>query len=141
MARPKYGPAHQRAVKYGLRALPIPAPCVRCHHDMDKRIDVLNLDHDDNGDGYLGFSHSSPCRDCGRRCNQLAGGIKAAQQAGKRLRERRCVICGTPFTAARGRTSAVQETCGKRECISQLKASRKAHHEDPEPPGTGGRVW
>jgi len=108
---------------------------------MDKRVDVLNLDHDDYGDGYLGFSHSSPCRTCGARCNQQLGGIKGALAQGKRLRERRCVICGLPYTAPRGRTSAIQQTCGKRECVAQLKASRRARRSDPEPPEPTGRVW
>lgn len=140
MARPRYNRTHQRARQTGLKALPVVSPCVRCGHDMDKRADEIDLDHDERG-GYLGFSHRSPCRVCGLRCNQYFGGLKSAELAGKRPRERRCVICGTPFEAARGRTSATQETCGKGACVAALKASRRARHADPEPPQATGRLW
>lgn len=140
MARPKYNHRHQRARATGFKALPLVSPCVRCGHEMDKRADEIELDHDEHG-GYLGFSHGSPCRTCGLRCNSYFGGLKSAELAGKRVRERRCVICGTPFEAARGRTSAAQETCGRRACIAALKTSRRARQEDPAAPPVTGREW
>lgn len=140
MARPKYNRTHQRARDSGLKALPVISPCVRCRHDMDKRTDDIELDHDEFG-GYLGFSHGSACRTCGLRCNSYFGGLKSAQLAGKRPRERRCVICGTPFEAARGRTSATQETCGKRACVAALKSLRRDRADDPPAPPVTGREW
>lgn len=105
--------------------------------------DQVHLDHaDDGGDAdYLGASHGSPCRVCGQRCNVAFGGIKSAQLAGKRLRERRCVVCGLPYTAPRGRTSALQETCGKQPCINELKRRNKSREGPGEPPQATGRLW
>lgn len=136
----KYGSAHKRAREAGLSQLPPGSPCVRCGHEMWPAADVLNLDHDEDG-GYLGFSHSSPCRTCGKRCNQSAGGIKAALQAGKRLRERACVICGKQFTASRGTDGSNAATCGQRDCLTRLRAIRRAREPDPEPPPQSGRPW
>lgn len=140
MARPRYGPAHQRARAAAIRAWQPGDTCARCGHETDPRADDLHLDHDEDG-GYLGLSHGSPCRVCGVRCNVAFGGIKSAQLAGKRLRERRCTICGTPYTAPRGRTSAVQETCGGQRCITELKRRHRAREGDSEPPEPTGRVW
>lgn len=140
MARPRYGPRHQRARKAMLRGWQPGDLCPRCHHPTDPRLDKLHADHDEHG-GYLGLSHGSPCRVCGARCNLAAGGTKSAQLAGKRPRQRTCIICGAPFVAARGRTSAVQETCGCRSCVAELKASRRARRSDPEPPDATGREW
>jgi len=103
--------------------------------------DILNLDHNDDGVGYKGFSHSSPCRTCGRRCNQSAGGVKGALQQGKRLRNRACIICGKPFTASRGTDGSEAATCGQRACVTELRRIRRENRSDPEPPPPSGRVY
>jgi hypothetical protein len=113
--------------------------CCRCWHEVDPSVDRLDADHNDNGIGYMGLSHSSPCRICGQKCNQVAGGNRSALLAGKQLRDRRCKICGKPFTAAHGYPD--QATCGQRECITKLRAIRHARRDDPEPPPVSGRAW
>ena len=138
---PKYTGYHRRARAAGLALLEPGSPCVRCSHEMWPAADILNLDHSDDGTGYLGFSHSSPCRTCGKRCNQSAGGIKGALLAGKRPRERACVICGRAFVASRGTDGSNAATCGQRSCLTRLRAIRKACQPDPEPPAQSGRPW
>jgi hypothetical protein len=140
-----YDSAHRRARRAALATTPAGAPCPRCGcprcgHPMLPG-DRLELDHRDDGPGYLGLSHASPCRTCGRKCNQRAGGIIAAELAGKKLRERRCVICGMAFTASRGTDGSESVTCSQRSCITEIRRSRKAALPDPEPPPVTGRVW
>lgn len=132
--------AHRRARRAGLALLADGAPCVRCGHEMWPAADILNLDHADDG-SYLGFSHSSPCRTCGERCNQKAGGIKGAIAGGKQLRTRPCVICGKAFTASRSADGAKAVTCGSRACLREIRSSRKARRPDPAPPPSSGRAW
>jgi hypothetical protein len=136
----RYDRRHQLAREAMLRAWSPGDTCPRCGHEVDPRADKLHADHDEDG-GYLGLSHGSPCRVCGRRCNVSFGGIKSAQLAGKRLRERRCVVCGLPYTAPRGRTSATQETCGRQSCITELKRRNKSREGPGEPPEATGRLW
>jgi hypothetical protein len=111
-------------------------PCARCRHPLHPT-DKMDADHADDGDGYLGLSHSSPCRVCGRRCNQSAGALAAARRAGKQPSERVCVICGKPYTASLPK----QVTCGGQPCITAIRAIRRAHRPDPPPPAQQGRVW
>lgn len=157
--RRRYDSEHKRRARAWLAQLPDGSPCVRCGHPMWPGIDRLDLDHDDgiadhDGQGaghdgghhdgvaaYLGFSHSSPCQTCGRRCNQSAGGQLAATMMGKRLRSRRCVVCGVPYHATSGTSGARQETCGRSPCVAELKRRRKSDHDDGEPPPVTGRVW
>lgn len=132
--------AHKRARAAGLAVLQPGSLCVRCLHEMWPAADILNLDHADDGT-YLGFSHSSPCRTCKKRCNQSAGGIKGALANGKRLRERACVICGMPFKASSSSDGAVAATCGRQECKTQLRRIRREREPDPAPPPASGRAW
>jgi hypothetical protein len=142
MPRPRYGSAHRRAreaiiplVQWGV------TPCCRCGHPLEHG-DKVDLDHRDDGSpGYLGLSHNSPCRVCNQRCNQVAGGLKAAEMAGYKPRNRRCVICGNPYLASRGTDGANTVTCGKRECVTEIRRIRKARQPDPEPPPVTGRTY
>jgi len=128
--------AHKRARAALLATFRPGQLCSRCSHPMEPG-DQIDADHNDNGPGYRGLSHHSPCRTCGRRCNQSAGGRKAALRQGKKLRSRDCVICGKPYKAAmRG-----QVTCGAPACITAIRRSRKARHPDPDPPAAEGWVW
>jgi len=102
--------------------------------------DILHLDHNDDGT-YRGFSHGSPCRTCGERCNEKAGGIKGALDSGKRLRTRPCIICGKAFTASRSSDGAVAATCGGRLCLTELKRIRREREPEPAPPPQSGRAW
>jgi hypothetical protein len=113
--------------------------CYRCKHPLELG-DRIELDHADDG-SYGGFSHGSPCRVCGQRCNAAAGGTRAALLAGKRLRSRACVICGKQFTASHGSDGAAAATCGQRECLAELRRRRKAGEPDGEPPPQTGRVY
>jgi hypothetical protein len=103
--------------------------------------DRLELDHRDDGPGYLGLSHASPCRTCGKKCNQSAGGRLAAKLAGKESRDRRCVICGMAFHASQGNDGSLSVTCSTRSCITELRRRRKAREPDGEPPPPTGRAW
>jgi hypothetical protein len=115
-------------------------PCYRCKHPLEAG-DRVELDHAPDG-SYGGFSHGrSPCRICGVRCNPSAGGKQAALAAGKRLRERQCGVCGMPFVASRGSDGAEAVTCGRTECVTQLRRIRKAREPDPTPPPSSGRQW
>lgn len=113
--------------------------CYRCRHPLQFG-DQPQLDHADDG-SYGGFSHGSPCRICEVRCNPSAGGRSGALASGKRLRERPCVICGKWFTASNSSDGARAATCGRTECVTEIKRIRKAHLPDPEPPGQSGRAW
>jgi hypothetical protein len=114
--------------------------CYRCKHPLEAG-DLIELDHAEDG-SYGGFSHGrSPCRVCGKRCNAASGGVKAALQAGKRLRSRACVICGKNFTASQGTDGANAATCGQRTCLNELRRIRKQRLPDPVPPAQTGRPW
>ena len=134
--------AEHRRVREAMLAAAVPGEtlCARCKHALEEG-DRVQADHDDQGDGYLGLSHSSPCRICGRRCNQAAGGERAALLAGKRLRSRACVVCGKNFVASRGSDGSVAATCGQRACLTELRRVRRAHEPDPRPPPQTGRAW
>lgn len=106
--------------------------CPRCGTEVNPAFDDLHADHDEDG-GYLGLSHAW--------CNLKAGGIKSAELAGKRLRERRCQVCGIPIKPARGRTSATVETCGGRDCVTKWKRLRRLRQNPDPPPDPDGRVW
>lgn len=110
--------------------------CCRCFHPLEPGAQI-DLDHEDQGPGYKGWSHHSPCQVCGRRCNLSAGGQLRAQLAGQRPRERACVICGMRFLASK--TS--QETCAQRSCITEIRRLRREHEPSPEPPPQQGRAW
>lgn len=103
--------------------------CPRCGLEINPAFDDLHLDHAEDGT-YLGLSHKA--------CNLKAGGLKSAQLAGKRPRERRCQVCGIPIKPARGRTSATVETCGQPACVTAWKRRRG---QPPGPPDPEGRVW
>jgi hypothetical protein len=93
-SNPKYAGAHPKIRKEWLAALPPGAPCTRCGHPLRHDLgDTVHLDHDEGG-GYLGFSHGTPCRTCGSRCNQAAGGIKAGRLARLRSTKRKGVSRG-----------------------------------------------
>jgi hypothetical protein len=140
-SRPQYGPDHVRARKAMLKLVQWGTTrCCRCEHPLEYG-DRVDADHNDNGIGYRGLAHSSPCQVCLTRCNQEAGGNKRALQAGQQLRDRNCPICGKPFRATTGTSGAVQATCGTRDCITELRRIRKARQPDPEPPAQGGRIW
>lgn len=76
LKRPQYGAVHKRARQEWLAAYRPGQLCVRCGHPTFYPADQIDLDHSDDGTRYLGFSHHSPCRTCGARCNQASGGIK-----------------------------------------------------------------
>lgn len=137
MPSQRYGTAHQRARAALLRQIEWGVTCCcRCTHPLMPG-DRVDLDHADDGRGYLGFSHHSACAICGRKCNQAAGGEKGALAAGKQLRDRRCCVCGMPFVAS----MAEQVTCGQRPCVTELRSRRRARQPDGEPPPPTGRVW
>jgi len=121
MSAPRYGTEHRRIRAVLYRQLPWGAPCQRCGHPMYPGYERLALDHADDGTGYLGFSHDSPCSICGERCNSAAGGRHRARNAGEKLRNRRCIICGTPYTASAGSDGARQVTCGRQACITAVR--------------------
>jgi hypothetical protein len=108
-------------------------PCPRCGHALQEGQRV-ELDHDDETGGYAGFSHGSPCYECGQRCNPRAGGIKAALGAGKTLRSKVCPACGLPFDGS-GRT------CGRPSCRAALAAATKAGRSLDAPGARTGRKW
>lgn len=114
-------------------------PCSICTHPIEVG-ELWDLDHADDG-SYRGLAHRSPCRICGRRCNPSEGGRKAALEAGKQLRDRKCCVCGKPFTATTGTSGARQATCGGRSCITELNRRRRAGEPDGEPPELTSRTW
>jgi hypothetical protein len=79
--RDRYGPEH-RAFRDGTVAQAVGKPCARCHQVM-LASDAVQLDHADDGQGYVGYSH--------RSCNARAGAINgnraraAAYRAAKEL--------------------------------------------------------
>lgn len=66
--RGRYGAAHQRArLDYLSHYRPGITPCARCGEPMDEDPALLDLDHSDDGPGYLGLSHRTCNRTYGRR--------------------------------------------------------------------------
>jgi hypothetical protein len=63
--RDRYGPEH-RAFRDGTVAQAVGKPCARCQLPMLEG-QAVQLDHADNGQGYIGYSH--------RSCNARAGAI------------------------------------------------------------------
>lgn len=61
-----YGAQHQRLRKAMLHTA-VGSACTRCGKPITST-NGIDLDHNDDGDGYLGFAHSS--------CNRSAGAIK-----------------------------------------------------------------
>jgi hypothetical protein len=53
-------------------------PCARCGHELGPMGKHLHYDHADDGIGYLGFSHGTPCPVCGEKCNLQAGAVKGS---------------------------------------------------------------
>lgn len=74
----RYGRAH-RAIRRRLAADAVGTPCVRCGVPIVPG-DELDLDHTDDGRGYLGMAHAS--------CNRAAGARKANALRGLRKRIR-----------------------------------------------------
>jgi hypothetical protein len=75
-----YGKQHQRARTQAAQHHHPSHPCARCGHPLGPMGPWLHLDHNDQGTGYIGFSHGRiPCPVCGRKCNLTDGAIKAAQ--------------------------------------------------------------
>lgn len=132
---PRYSRDHQRTRDAWLRLVTTASPCCRCQHPLGDG--KIALDHNDNGIGYKGFAHDTPCPVCGKRCNSRAGGQHAALNQGKRLRERDCDVCGKPYKA----TYPAQKTCGQRACIEQAKAATRARRTLPPPPDGNARAW
>lgn len=66
-----YGYEHQRMRRALLPSMP-GSSCTRCGKTL-REGDKVDLDHNDDRTGYLGFSHAS--------CNRSAGGRKAHQMA------------------------------------------------------------
>lgn len=116
--------------------------CCLCGHPLEAG-DHVQLDHDDEGtdSDYRGLAHSSPCRVCGVRCNQSRGGERAALLAGKQSRKKRCTVCGLPFVASRSSDGAKAVTCGRQDCVTAVRAARRARGPDPQPPPSSGWVW
>ena len=131
----RYGRRHQRIRAALAREVSRLAPCPRCGHPLGPG--DIALDHADDGLSYIGFSHASPCPVCGKRCNQVAGGIASALRAGRKLRQRTCVVDGKPYTAK----DSKQLTCGSRECESALRAATKARVSLPPPQPSNARPW
>jgi hypothetical protein len=67
----RYGTAH-RALRAATVAQAVGQPCARCRRTIQAG-EAVDLDHADDGDGYIGYSH--------RRCNSSAGASR-----GNRLR-------------------------------------------------------
>jgi hypothetical protein len=125
----KYNVAHQRRRTAEMRAFKPQMPCCLCGHPLSTPAGV-ELDHGPDGKTYRGLAHGTvACRVCRRKCNRAEAGRRGAIAQGKQLRDRVCVICGTPFVTLQGAA-----TCGQRRCITALRASRKARKPDPVPP-------
>lgn len=69
----RYGNEHVRARKAMLPNAP-GSPCTRCGITIQPG-DKVDLDHTDDGSGYLGFAHS--------RCNRQAGARKGNAERNK----------------------------------------------------------
>lgn len=76
-----HGAAHTRARKAWAAAHQPTDPCVRCGHPLGPMGRWLHLDHRDDHQGYLGFSHAR----CNIRAGALAGNRaqKAKRQGGQ----------------------------------------------------------
>jgi hypothetical protein len=131
----RYGRQHQRTRDALLPNVTPLTPCCRCSHPLGGG--RIALDHNDEGTGYLGFAHDTPCPICGQRCNSRAGGQQAALRAGRQLRQRTCAVDGRPFTAS----FPDQQTCGLPACVAALRDARRKRRDLPPPPPSNARPW
>lgn len=76
--------AHQRARAQMLAAYHPGDPCALCGHPMWPPTSALHADHDPDQPGhYRGLTHgSTPCQDCGRRCNVQDGARRGRARQG-----------------------------------------------------------
>jgi hypothetical protein len=138
----RYGSIHQSARTRAVAMLQDGDPCARCasrgmYHPLTRDMGrLLHLDHDDEDGGYLGLSFA--------KCNMAAGGAKGraiqlAARPPKLPPLRPCCECGVPFSPSRPETI----TCGRLECVTKLRASRRRWEPDPGPPvvAAPGRRW
>jgi hypothetical protein len=133
----KYGQRHKRRRAAALRGFHPWMPCALCQYPLSSPAGV-ELDHSPDQKSYRGLAHGTvPCRTCGRKCNRSEAGRRGAAMAGKRPRDRECIICGLPYHTME--TATV--TCGRTRCVTVLRASRRARQPDPEPPKPTGWVW
>ena len=75
-AQPKYrSKRHQQARAAMLRAYRPGDPCCLCGHPMWPPTSALHADHDPTDTTrYRGLAHgTTPCQDCGERCNVVDG--------------------------------------------------------------------
>lgn len=104
----RYGAEHRRLRKQLRDAWQDGDPCARCGGPM-RHDDAIDLDHTDDGTGYLGLSHAS--------CNRSQSG-----RLHRVKREAVCDGCGIPFVTG----SQYQRFCS-RPCYRAARPSR------PEP--------
>jgi hypothetical protein len=88
----RYGPDH-RAFRAGTVAQAVGKPCARCQLPMLEG-QAVQLDHADNGQGYIGYSH--------RSCNARAGAIASNRARAAAYRAAK----GLPTPAPNGSRSA-----------------------------------
>jgi hypothetical protein len=83
---PKYRTREHREARAALLAVYQPGdPCCLCGHAMWPPTSALHADHDPNDEArYRGLAHgTSPCQDCGRRCNVRDGSKRARARQGQ----------------------------------------------------------
>lgn len=98
MVNVKYGAAHKR-LRANLSQRSVGQPCARCGR-LIRDGEPLELDHRDDGAGYLGMSHTN--------CNRVAGGRKGGLlKAERRRMPMDDVALGIDIARDRSRTAAV----------------------------------
>jgi hypothetical protein len=118
----RYGPDH-RAFRAGTVDQAVGKPCARCQLPMLEGQPV-QLDHADNGQGYIGYSH--------RSCNARAGAVRgnraraAAYRAAKGLPppERRRDIASL-------RATVDEHSCGPEGCHAEMAVCACGRHSRP----------
>lgn len=81
----RYDSRHARARRLAARKHNDQDLCARCGHPLGPMGPNLHYDHDDSGDGYLGFSHDH----CNLRAGAVQGRRKQTETEPKRRRATR----------------------------------------------------
>jgi hypothetical protein len=97
----RYGAPHRR-LRRALLPMAVGSPCTRCGRTLTAD-DLVDLDHTDDGAGYLGWSH----RTCNRRAGALKGNrLRAIDNRRSTPMSHRCAL-GVDISFSREFTSAV----------------------------------
>jgi hypothetical protein len=120
-AHDRYGPDH-RAFRAGTISQAIGKACARCGLPMLEGQPV-QLDHADNGQGYIGYSH--------RSCNARAGAVRGNQLRAAAYRAAKGLPPPVNGSRAPSRVVAEEHSCEASGCHTGMAVCACHRHSRP----------